>query len=275
VVYDLSGQTSAVGQRGCAVLRLAENVLDSTRTRGEVTVVSQDISRHTLVAAAEGGIVTHPKPGAEFDPWVVQRGPRLFGAHDFTGTRTTWFAFEDRILVADEILGLMAVGLAPFFDYGGAWYGNEPARQGGDAGLALRFGPTRAVRGGAAELGCGYRVGQGMGGEGGRWTGRGGRGVGGGPSWRSAIDSGRECRGSAGRSRCGKGSRSETAQGAGMMTHVDWIGWLATAVFLVSYFTKTPVGLRRVQGVAAGLWALYGVRIHSLRVIVANLLLPR
>jgi hypothetical protein len=57
-----------------------------------------------------------------------------------------------------------------------------------------------------------------------------------------------------------------------MMTHVDWIGWLATAVFLVSYFTKTPKGLRRVQGVAAGLWALYGVLIHSLPVIVANIL---
>src|SRR5207247_2897142 len=168
VVYDLSGQTSAVGQRGCAVLRLAENVLDSTRTRGEVTVVSQDISRHTLVAAAEGGIVTHPKPGAEFDPWVVQRGPRLFGAHDFTGTRTTWFAFEDRILVADEILGLMAGGLAPFFDYGGGLYGNDPARPGCDAGLALRFGPTRAVRGDAAELAFGYRFGQGM--QGKRWA---------------------------------------------------------------------------------------------------------
>ena len=57
-----------------------------------------------------------------------------------------------------------------------------------------------------------------------------------------------------------------------MMSKVDWIGWLATAVFLVSYFTKTPKGLRRVQGVAAGLWALYGVLIHSLPVIVANIL---
>ena len=56
------------------------------------------------------------------------------------------------------------------------------------------------------------------------------------------------------------------------MNRVDWIGWLATAVFLVSYFTKTPRGLRRVQGVAAGLWALYGVLIHSLPVIVANIL---
>ena len=52
----------------------------------------------------------------------------------------------------------------------------------------------------------------------------------------------------------------------------DLVGWLATAVFLVSYFTKTPTALRRVQGVAAGLWALYGVLIHSLPVIVANIL---
>lgn len=57
-----------------------------------------------------------------------------------------------------------------------------------------------------------------------------------------------------------------------MMQNVDLIGWLATAVFLVSYFTKGPKGLRRVQGIAAGLWALYGVMIHSLPVIVANIL---
>jgi hypothetical protein len=56
------------------------------------------------------------------------------------------------------------------------------------------------------------------------------------------------------------------------MQSVDWIGWLATAVFLVSYFTAQPKSLRRVQGVAAGLWALYGVMIHSLPVIVANIL---
>jgi len=68
--------------------------------------------------------------------------------------------FEDRILVADEIMGLMAVGLAPFLDYGGAWYGDEPARQGGDAGLALRFG-RRAPCADAAELAFGYRFVQG------------------------------------------------------------------------------------------------------------------
>ena len=56
------------------------------------------------------------------------------------------------------------------------------------------------------------------------------------------------------------------------MARFDWIGWLATAVFMVSYFVKGPVQLRRVQGVAAVLWALYGVMLHSLPVIVANIL---
>jgi surface antigen-like variable number repeat protein len=168
VGYEVSAQTSAVWKRGFAVLRVAANGLDSTRTQAQVTVVSQDIPRHTLIAHAEAGVLTHPKPGAEFDPWMVQRGPRLFGVHDFTGTRTTWFVLEDRILVADDILGLMAMGLAPFLDYGGAWYGDEPVRQGGDVGMSLRFGPTRAVRGEAAEMAFGYRFGVGVKGK--RWA---------------------------------------------------------------------------------------------------------
>ena len=168
VGYEVSGQTSAVWKRGFAVLSLTAGGLDTTRTVGQLTVVSQDISRHTLIAHAEGGLVTRPKPGAEFDPWVVQRGPRLFGVHDFSGTRTTWFVLEDRILVADDILGLLAMGIAPFLDYGGAWYGDEPARQGGDVGLSLRFGPTRAVRGEAAEMAFGYRFGDGVKGK--RWA---------------------------------------------------------------------------------------------------------
>jgi uncharacterized protein with PQ loop repeat len=55
-----------------------------------------------------------------------------------------------------------------------------------------------------------------------------------------------------------------------MMT--DLIGWLATAVFVCSYFTKQSVSLRRIQGVAACLWALYGVLIHSAPVVAANLI---
>jgi uncharacterized protein with PQ loop repeat len=53
---------------------------------------------------------------------------------------------------------------------------------------------------------------------------------------------------------------------------VDLVGWLATATFLSSYFAKQPTTLRRIQGVAASLWALYGILIHAWPVIVANIL---
>jgi len=71
--------------------------------------------------------------------------------------------FEDRILLADDAWALVGVGIAPFVDYGGAWYGDEASRLGGDAGVALRLGPTRAVRGEAAEFAVGYRFGIGNG----------------------------------------------------------------------------------------------------------------
>jgi uncharacterized protein with PQ loop repeat len=53
---------------------------------------------------------------------------------------------------------------------------------------------------------------------------------------------------------------------------IDWLGWFATAVFLTSYFTKQSATLRRIQGLAACLWAVYGILIHALPVVVANLL---
>jgi hypothetical protein len=53
---------------------------------------------------------------------------------------------------------------------------------------------------------------------------------------------------------------------------VDWIGWLATAVFLSSYFAKQATALRRIQGIAASLWALYGILLHAPPIIVANIL---
>ena len=53
---------------------------------------------------------------------------------------------------------------------------------------------------------------------------------------------------------------------------LDWIGWLATAVFLTSYFVRAGATLRRIQGVAAGLWAVYGFLIGALPVFVANLI---
>src|SRR5437016_5160798 len=73
-----------------------------------------------------------------------------------------WLALEDRILVTDELWGLVGVGLAPFLDWGGAWYADEGSRLGGDVGIALRLGPTRAVRGDVGEIALGYRFGAGF-----------------------------------------------------------------------------------------------------------------
>ncbi|MCI0525246.1 MAG: YgjV family protein [Acidobacteria bacterium] len=50
----------------------------------------------------------------------------------------------------------------------------------------------------------------------------------------------------------------------------EWIGWIATAVFAVSYFCSRPAALRRVQALAALLWIGYGVIIKAPPVIVAN-----
>lgn len=52
---------------------------------------------------------------------------------------------------------------------------------------------------------------------------------------------------------------------------LDWIGWIATAVFASSYLFKQPMALRRVQAGAALLWVIYGSIIHAFPVVVANL----
>ncbi len=50
----------------------------------------------------------------------------------------------------------------------------------------------------------------------------------------------------------------------------DAIGYLATAVFVISYFSRQPAIMRRIQAIAAVLWLTYGVLIHAMPVIVAN-----
>ena len=53
---------------------------------------------------------------------------------------------------------------------------------------------------------------------------------------------------------------------------VDMIGWIATAIFAGSYLCKDPISLRRVQALAACMWAVYGAIIGATPVLVANLL---
>jgi len=51
----------------------------------------------------------------------------------------------------------------------------------------------------------------------------------------------------------------------------DWLGWIATAMVVLSYFSRKAAILRRIQGLGACLWLTYGVLIHSNPVIVANI----
>lgn len=53
---------------------------------------------------------------------------------------------------------------------------------------------------------------------------------------------------------------------------VDLLGWVATIIFVASYFTKNSVRLRMIQAFAALLWISYGVVIGSLPVVISNLL---
>jgi Trk-type K+ transport system membrane component len=50
------------------------------------------------------------------------------------------------------------------------------------------------------------------------------------------------------------------------------LGWLATAVFVGSYFFSRPAALRAMQMAGALLWIVYGVLIDALPVIAANVL---
>lgn len=53
---------------------------------------------------------------------------------------------------------------------------------------------------------------------------------------------------------------------------VEWIGWVATLAFAISYFCRTPQALRWVQAGAATLWIVYGALLHAQPVIVANVI---
>ncbi len=56
------------------------------------------------------------------------------------------------------------------------------------------------------------------------------------------------------------------------MNAIEALGWMATGVFVMSYFFARPSLLRGVQMFGALLWVAYGVLIHASPVIVANVL---
>jgi len=162
---ELFVQSSALWRGGFVVLRASghgifnDAALDSGRVSAGITLGSQNFAGQSLVFHAEWEASKNPTPGGVFDFWYDRTGPRLFGAHAFTGTRLAWLTFEDRIVLDDDFYGMLGVGIAPFLDWGGAWFEDESPRTDGNVGLAIRLGPTRSIQGDPAEISFGIRFG--------------------------------------------------------------------------------------------------------------------
>ena len=53
---------------------------------------------------------------------------------------------------------------------------------------------------------------------------------------------------------------------------IELLGWMATAIFVASYFCRRAKMLRTVQIIGALIWVCYGVLIGASPVIAANVL---
>lgn len=53
---------------------------------------------------------------------------------------------------------------------------------------------------------------------------------------------------------------------------IEYLGWVATAVFVASYLCRAPERLKRVQMAGALIWVAYGLLIQAMPVVAANLL---
>lgn len=170
---ELEAQTGATVGSGFVRLELRANGLltadglDSARVWSSLTVAARAPARQATVLHVEAGVRRGVPPGSEFD-LGHGLGPRAFGPHAFTGTRSVWGTLEHRWFAVDEVLHLVGIGLAGFLDYGGAWYPDEPARLGGDVGLGLRLGATRATGANVGRLDLAYKFGDGWSGS--RWV---------------------------------------------------------------------------------------------------------
>lgn len=132
--------------------------LDSGSVQLQGTVAWLPGSRHLLVLHGTVGALERPIPGSEYD-LGLGAGPRGFRQHAFTGDRMIFTTAEYRYALARDFLKVAEVGLAAFFDHGGAWYDGQGARTGWDAGIGLRLGASRAPDLEANRLDLVYRSG--------------------------------------------------------------------------------------------------------------------
>jgi hypothetical protein len=125
--------------------------LDSGQVHLGGTAVFLPTERHQLILHGEWGMLASPAVGSEFD-LGLGAGPRAFREHAFTGDREYFATAEYRYTVTQEFLKVTGIGIAAFADHGGAWWKGQAARSGWDAGVGLRFGPSRGAEQEASRI---------------------------------------------------------------------------------------------------------------------------
>lgn len=130
--------------------------LDSGQAQVSGTLVLQPGRRHVAVLHGSAGWQKNNRPGGEYD-LGAGFGPRALRLHAFTGDRYVFSMAEYRWTAAEDLWGLVGVGLAGFVDHGGAWYDGTPRRTGWDAGFGLRLGPSRTPEPEAIRVDLAYR----------------------------------------------------------------------------------------------------------------------
>ena len=131
---------------------------DSGRVIFNIAAGYKPAVRHSTAIQLQVGRLWNQKPGDEFD-LGFDSAPRGWAAHAFVGDRAWWTTIEHRYYAVDEFLGLLAVGFGAFFDYGGAWYGDQTSRSGGSVGAGLRLAPAVSPVAMTNRIDVAYKVG--------------------------------------------------------------------------------------------------------------------
>jgi hypothetical protein len=145
-----------IAPRHWDLLYVAAGMLDNPPPGGEY-----DLGAGSASAQKGCGNATLCATGGSFEPTKAFLGPRLFGPHSFTGTRTIWGTYEHRWWLVDDIAGWFGLAVAGFFDMGGAWYEDQDPRFGGNFGLGLRLGGIRGTGASFVRLDAGFLFGDG------------------------------------------------------------------------------------------------------------------
>lgn len=144
-----------------------ETVPDSGRVVLNLAFGYKPHPRHATMAQIQWGHLKNTAPGQEFD-LGYDAPPRSWEPHSFVGTREFWVSAEHRWFLWDALLNLFGVGVAAFFDYGGAWYEDQDPRYGGNAGIGLRMGSALSTVPTTGRVDLGYLMGPDVSGS--RWV---------------------------------------------------------------------------------------------------------